>query len=547
MKRNGNGSSRVSERWRAAARLATVKAAEMSLHVSTHRNFIVERLLRALDRAVDETEQDSETHAHLIWFGSHLKPFLRRVAEERPAAARAILRFLGTQIADIYRRSRSQDAGFVAPSTVVIEPTDRCNLRCPGCYAKSGAEGSDLPFERIVEIVQQVIDMGVSLITISGGEPFLRERSDRTLSRLAERYPNHGFLVYSNGTMIDEAVAGRLGKLGNVFPAISVEGFEHQTDARRGQGMATRNRLTRELLARHGVMTGFSATVTRENAEAIASDEFIHLRIAEGDMFGWFFLMQPIGRAPRPELMVTARQRALLREAIFRWRRADLPIFLGDFWNDGPFVGGCIAGGRYYFHIYANGDISPCVFAPVASGNIFDIIAGRSEYASLKDFVQRNPVFAAFREEQARIKDRRRPCLLIDHPEAFRRIAGVSGCRPAKNMPVGYLDGDIAREIDFAAAEWRQLAPTLPAAVAAEQPTMVGRPHGGNGNVASDVPDTGIPGSSRVILSPGPSAETTRECRVCGAILRFIENVGTHRVTRNSIHREQAVPRRASR
>ena len=40
-------------------------------------------------------------------------------------------------------------------------------------------------------------------------------------------------------------------------------------------------------------MCGISATVTRGNAEAICTDDFLDLRIAEGDMFGWFFLMQP--------------------------------------------------------------------------------------------------------------------------------------------------------------------------------------------------------------------------------------------------------------
>lgn len=537
---NGNGSSRISEKWHTAVLLALVKAAELSLHVSTHRNLFLERLLQALDGAIDENEHDAETRTHILGLGAHLKPFLLRVARERPAAARATLRFLGTYIEDVYRRTRSQDAGIAAPGTVVIEPTDRCNLRCPGCYAKSSSDGSDLPFDRMVEIVEQVISMGVSLITISGGEPFLREQADRTISRLAERFPNHGFLVYTNGTVIDETVAVRLGKLGNVFPAISVEGFEHQTDARRGQGTATSNRLARELLARHGVMAGFSATVTRENAEAIASDTFIHQRIAEGDMFGWFFLMQPIGRAPRPELMVTAGQRALLREAIMRWRQADLPLFLGDFWNDGPLVGGCIAGGRGYLHIYANGDISPCVFAPVASGNIFDIIAGRSEYSSLNDLVQRNPVFVAYREEQAKIKDRKRPCLLIDHPEAFRRIAAVNGCRPAKNMPAGYLDGDIARAIDFAAAEWRQLAPRLPALAESEHPNgnRTRATDRANSNMAAEVPNITIRWST------GTGSSQRRACRMCGLVRRlFIGSIGTHGVPRRYVHREEVTAR----
>ena len=441
---------------------AAARGADLTLQVPVLRDFFLERLLRRLEGSYDQCANDDEMLRHDRWLGRHLKAFLRRLIKERPAAARAILRFIATWTRDVYRRTGAQRGGNVTPCTVVLEPTDRCNLNCPGCYAKSTRDGCDLPYERMVEIVEQVIDMGVTLITISGGEPFLRERADRTLSRLGERFSDRGFLIYTNGTMIDEEVADRLAKVGNVFPAISVEGFEHETNARRGKGIYQQNREARRLLAERGVMCGFSATVTSRNAESICTDEFLDLRIAEGDMFGWFFLLQPIGRSPRIDLMVTADQRALLRETVFRWRQEDRPIFLGDFWNDGPLVGGCIAGGRYYFHIYANGDISPCVFAPVTCGNILDIVQGRSPYASLKDFVQRHPVFRAFREQQDHITDRARPCLLIVHPEVIRRIAKVEGCRPGKNISPGYLDGEIARAVDRIAAHWEHRAATLP-------------------------------------------------------------------------------------
>ena len=446
---------------------ATVKTVDLSLQIPFLRDFIMDRLLHRLGRTYDQTEDDESTLMHVRWLGGHLRTFLHRLVDERPAAARAILRFIGTWVEDMHHRTDGQRTGLATPCTVVIEPTDRCNLHCPGCYAKSSCDGSDLPFERMVEIVQQVIDMGVTLITISGGEPFLREKADRTVSRLAGQFNNRGFLVYTNGTLIDEEVARRLGRVGNVFPAISVEGFEHQTDARRGKGVHEQNRNARRLLGDNGVMAGFSATVTRANAESICTDEFIDLRIAEGDLFGWFFLLQPIGRSPRIDLMVTPEQRAMLREIMYRWRQENRPIFLGDFWNDGHLSAGCIAGGKYYFHIYANGDISPCVFAPVSSGNVFDIINGRSPYRSLNDFVQSNPVFKAFRREQTDITDRRRPCLLIDHPQAFRRVCQLPECRPAKNMADGYIDGEIGRTIDETAERWRQYCatrlPPLPA------------------------------------------------------------------------------------
>jgi MoaA/NifB/PqqE/SkfB family radical SAM enzyme len=453
---------RIRDRLSDLAADVTVRGAALALDLPPLRDFLLDKLLQRLERSYDELETDRERLLHQRWFGRHLKSFLRRLLNERPAAARAILRFIGTWNQDVRRRSQAQGTGVTTPCTVVLEPTDRCNLNCPGCYAKSSTRGSDLPFERLAEIVEQVIGMGVTLVTLSGGEPFLREKLDQAITRLARRFNDRGFLVYTNGTLLDEQIAARLGSVGNVFPAISVEGFEHQTDARRGRGIYGQNRHARGLLRAQGVMTGFSATVTRENCQAICTDDFIDLRIEEGDLFGWFFLLQPIGRSPRLDLMVTAEQRALLRETIYRWRQEDRPIFLGDFWNDGPLVGGCIAGGTYYFHIYANGDISPCVFAPVTCGNVFDIIDGRSEYASLADFVQRHPVFVAFRQEQSQITDRARPCLLIDHPQALRRIARMEGCRPARNIAPGYLDGDIARSIDKIADEWATMVPTLP-------------------------------------------------------------------------------------
>ena len=450
------------ERWALAKRelrqlrIATVlKAADLTLRVPGLRNWFLDKVLDRLQLAYDETfEDDPEQLMHVRWLGRHLRPFLMRLINERPAAARAMVRFIGTWSGDMYRRTSFQDAGRASPCTVVIEPTDRCNLKCPGCYAKSSSDGCDLPFERMVQIVEQVVDMGVTLITISGGEPFLREQADRTISRLGEMFPNQGFLIYTNGTLIDEEIAERLGKAGNIFPAVSVEGFEHQTDRRRGRGVYRQNRRVRQILADHEVMVGFSATVTRENAEAIASDAFIDLRIAEGDLFGWFFLLQPIGRSPRPDLMVTAEQRAKLREAVYRWREQQRPIFLGDFWNDGHLVAGCIAGGKYYFHIYANGDISPCVFSPVAVGNVFDVIAGRSRYASLDELVQRHPMFVGYREKQKLIRHRAAPCLLIDQPELFRQLCRELGYKPAKNMPPDYLEGPIAQAIDAAAAAW---------------------------------------------------------------------------------------------
>ena len=435
----------------------TLALAAVSFRLRLFHRVFVRQIGRRIAAALQQNADDAVTLGHVERFGAQLEAFFLRVVDERPTAARALVRFVSTYVRDVSRRRIARRAGLPALATVVVDPTDRCNLACPGCYAAGTEARHDLPFDTMVRVVEEAIRMGGTLVTLSGGEPFLRERADGAVTRLAARFPNHGFLVYTNGTLIDAAVAARLGRLGNVFPAVSVEGFQPETDARRGSGVHDAGKEARLRLAREGVMTGFSVTVTRGNADAVATDAFLDQRMADGDLFGWFFLLQPIGRAPRPDLMVTARQRLAVRDAVRRWRAEGRPIFLGDFWNDGALVGGCLAGGRYYFHVRASGDVSPCVFAPVTFGNVLELGRPDSEYSDLRDLVLRHPGFVAFRREQGDIRDSAAPCPLIDHPEVFRRVASAAGCHAAANMPPGYLDGAVADALDRGASEWRRL------------------------------------------------------------------------------------------
>jgi MoaA/NifB/PqqE/SkfB family radical SAM enzyme len=449
---------------------------DVSVRIARRMPAVRDRMLNRLSRSLSETYRDCQTNENLralqVWFGRGLRPFLVRLLEERPRAARKLVHLAYVWSRDIRRRTRIEnETGQITVSTVAMEPTGRCNLKCPGCYADSTMEGADLPFELWRRAIEDARDMGLTLVTLTGGEPFLREARDRFITRMASEFPDLGFLVYTNSTMIDEDVARRLGEVGNVFPAISVEGYDAETDARRGKSYSSRARTVREMLAEHEVLHGFSATVTRQNAHIFCTDEFIETRIREGDLFGWFFLLQPIGRKPDPTLFVTPEQRLALRERIYKWRKEGQPLFIGDFWNDGLLVGGCIAAGRGYFHIYADGSISPCVFAPIACVNIRDIYGGGSEYKSLSDVVNHHPLFKKFREKQATITDRRAPCMLMDHPDLIRQVCREAPWVPGNNMPEGYLDGAIAAALDATSSQWEAAlreAPIFPECVRGE-------------------------------------------------------------------------------
>ena len=105
-------------------------------------------------------------------------------------------------------------------------------MRCAGCWAGK-YEVSTLPYETFARILKEAKELGIHFIVLSGGEPF----AYKDLLRAAEEHPDIAFMVYTNGTLIDEQVADKLVATGNLSPVISLEGWREETDARRGPGV----------------------------------------------------------------------------------------------------------------------------------------------------------------------------------------------------------------------------------------------------------------------------------------------------------------------
>jgi len=334
------------------------------------------------------------------------------------------------------------------PWFFVISPTARCNLTCVGCYAGNYSKQEDLSFELVDRIFNEAKDLGIYFVTVSGGEPFMWPH----LLDIMEKHHDMFFQIYTNGTLITKDVANRLGKLGNAAPAISIEGFEKETDARRGEGTFKRIMEAMDNLRNAGVPFGFSATPTILNIETLMSDEFIDLMIEKGCSIGWFFQYVPIGRKPDVSLMATPEQRFRLRRRSIEIRNTK-PIFIGDFWNDGPYVGGCICGARQagYFHINCHGDVEPCVFLQFSVDNIKD--------KKLIDVIQ-SPFFKAFQNAQPyRENDNLlTPCALIDNPQVLRDIVTEFNAKPSYNSSMDVItDPEIISFLDNYTKEYRKL------------------------------------------------------------------------------------------
>ena len=163
-------------------------------------------------------------------------------------------------------------------------------------------------------------------------------------------------------------------RLGNIAFMLSIEGTPETNDARRGKGHYAAVMNAMDLLKKYGIIFGTSICYTRDNIEAVTNDEFMRFLCEKGAHFGFYFHYMPVGNEAAPELMPTPEQRKYMIDRIryLRSEACDIPFYPMDFQNDGEFVGGCIAGGRNYFHINSAGDAEPCVFIHYSNANIHD-------------------------------------------------------------------------------------------------------------------------------------------------------------------------------
>jgi len=330
------------------------------------------------------------------------------------------------------------------PWAILLDPTSACNLHCTGCWAAEYGNKLNLSFDEIDDIIRQGKDMGVYMYIYTGGEPLVRKAD---IIKLCEKHNDCIFLCFTNGTLIDEAFANEMLRVKNFVPAISLEGFEKATDSRRGEGVFTKVLNAMELLKTKKLLFGISSCYTSVNYDSITSEAYYDMMINSGAYFVWYFHYMPVGNDASPELMPTPEQRYTVYKRI-RDYRTRKPLFAMDFQNDAEFVEGCIAGGRRYLHINANGDVDPCVFVHYSDSNI-------REKTLLESL--RSPLFQAYHDGQPFNENMMQPCPMLENPEKLRAMVAKTGAK-STDMQSPETVEHLCAKCDSYAACWKPKA-----------------------------------------------------------------------------------------
>ncbi|ADL18521.1 Predicted Fe-S oxidoreductase [Acidilobus saccharovorans 345-15] len=176
--------------------------------------------------------------------------------------------------------------------------TYACNLRCEHCYIDAGPtpRQDELGRGRLLEVAEEMAELGIPLVIFSGGEPLLKPEFWDVARLLSER-GRPKMALSSNGTLITREVARRLKELNFSYVGVSLDSLRPDAhDKFRGvQGAFNMTVRGIHNAVEEGLDVGIRTTVTRWNYSEAPKvvDLAAQLRASRVS----YYLLDSIGRA----------------------------------------------------------------------------------------------------------------------------------------------------------------------------------------------------------------------------------------------------------
>ena len=331
-----------------------------------------------------------------------------KMAYTNPTQSYFFLKTLRAQKKASRKRALWEKRGVQVPPFMIASITNRCNLHCSGCYARARENSSkrEMSKEELTTLMTEASELGISIVSIGGGEPFAR----RELLEITQRFPKIIFPVFTNGLLIDDGLIAGLKKQRNVVPVISMEGYEQQTDGRRGKGVHNAVHKIIQQMNRADIFYGVSLTVTKTNFDIITKTQFIKEQVDKGCKLFFYIEYIPV-KDGTEYLVINKEQRGELMDRVDSLRTSFPGLFI-TFPGDEEEFGGCLSAGRGFVHVSPEGDIEPCPFAPYSDSNLKNL--------SLKDALK-SDLLKRIRESN-KLEETKGGCALFAEREWVRSL-----------------------------------------------------------------------------------------------------------------------------
>ena len=295
--------------------------------------------------------------------------------------------------------------GEYFPAFLFVSVTNACNLACQGCWVSQTNPPKEIAPDTLDNLINESKAMGSYFFGVLGGEPLLY----KGLFEVFEKHPDCYFLLFTNGTMITDAVAKEMRRIGNISPLISVEGLEEVSDVRRGgENVYEQSMMGLRNCAENRLVTGVCTSVCKSNIDDLANERFVNEAAKLGAHYLWYYIYRPVGPNPTPELALDEEQITALRRFLVDIRRTAPIMVIDAYWDDAGNAL-CPAAVGIANHVSPDGYIEPCPPLQFAKDNIGD---GTGLRAVFND----SEFLAKFRSTCAATT---RGCVIMEHPDAL--------------------------------------------------------------------------------------------------------------------------------
>lgn len=258
------------------------------------------------------------------------------------------------------------------PLTIDWHVTQRCNLTCRHCYAAGEYfQGESQETTRIIDTLLDLGDNFTLQVTLTGGEPLLREDVFDIASRLSEHaipvsLTTNGLLVRKT---LDSIVQSGIGYL-----QVSIDGTRELHDALRGKSSFDAALDALELLTREDLFASVMTTVNRLNVNQVPEIIDIVHRMNIPLLGLQRCIPTGRGREFRDAALAPTAWRDVLNYVIAKKEelKDELSIMTPDplmILVDKQQTAGCCIG-RNILALTPNGDMLPCCKLPIRLGSI---------------------------------------------------------------------------------------------------------------------------------------------------------------------------------
>lgn len=402
---------------------------------------IVEILSKEYETSPDEMKTIVEEHLETL-FKQHIiveRPVnLKKLAEARVRKQdRKRVSYGGEMPEVISGFERFRERTLSAPLSVSFEVTYSCNLCCKHCYANAGAPlDGELTTEQIFRFIDELAEMKVFSISLTGGEPLTRKDIFHIIQRCVDN--DIGVLLSTNGTLITREKAERLKKMETVAVQVSIDSVHPQIhDALRGIKGAHRR-------AMKGLKNVLNAGIQNVRVATVATKlnfNEIPLLVDELDRMGVLFQrilrFLPLGRGEKQkELELSNQEIKLLLETLEK-KQTEAGIITVDFSDafNPPIIDRpthACTGGVLWCAVNPKGYVVPCTYLNSMEVAL-DLKAESIANKSLKEIWENYYLFKALREPSLFLKEKCQNCV-------YRPTCG-GGCRAAAYAHSGDIFG----------------------------------------------------------------------------------------------------------